>query len=237
VLVLAALRRRDLPRGVAGALAASAVIAGALVVATVDPLSFLTGQRDRGLQIESLAAWPFLVARLAGAPVEVVYRYGAHELDAAGVDSVARGVVVLTVILLGVVAVQRLRGVLDEVSGADVALATVLFTVATSRVFSGQYFIWLLALAAVTLGDPASRMRRTTALLIAAGAATQVVYPWLYSALLDGNPVAVAVQTVRVGLTAAATVFALVVLLRPGSAATQASGSPPSSITRNRSAE
>jgi hypothetical protein len=237
VLVLAALRRSDLPRGVAGALAASAVIAGALVVATVDPLSFLTGQRDRGLQIESLAAWPFLVARLAGAPVEVVYRYGAHELDAAGVDSVARGVLVLTVILLGVVAVQRLRGVLDDVSGADVALATVLFTVATSRVFSGQYFIWLLALAAVTLGDPASRMRRTTALLIAAGAATQVVYPWLYSALLDGNPVAVAVQTVRVGLTAAATVFALVVLLRPGSAATQASGSPPSSITRNRSAE
>ena len=135
------------------------------------------------------------------------------------------------------VAVQRLRGVLDEVSGADVALATVLFTVATSRVFSGQYFIWLLALAAVTLGDPASRMRRTTALLIAAGAATQLVYPWLYSALLDGSPVAVAVQTVRVGLTAAATVFALVVLLRPGSAATQASGSPPSSITRNRSAE
>jgi Glycosyltransferase family 87 len=237
VLVLAALRRRDLPRGVAGALAASAVIAGALVVATVDPLSFLAGQRDRGLQIESLAAWPFLVARLAGAPVEVVYRYGAHEIDAAGVDTVAGGVVVLTVILLGVVAVQRLRGVLDEVSGADVALATVLFTVTTSRVFSGQYFIWLLALAAVTLGDPASRMRRTTALLIAAGVATQIVYPWLYSALLDGSPVAVAVQTVRVGLTAAAAVVALVVLLRPGSAATQASGSPPSSITRNRSAE
>ena len=237
VLVLAALRRRDLPRGVAGVLAASAVIAGVLVVATVDPLSFLGGQRDRGLQIESLAAWPFLVARLAGAPVEVVYRYGAHEIDAAGVDAVARGVVALTLILLGVVAVQRLRGVLDDVSGADVALATVLFTVATSRVFSGQYFIWLLALAAVTLGDPASRMRRTTALLIAAGVATQIVYPWLYSALLDGNPVAVAVQTVRVGLTAAATGFALSVLLRPGRAAAQASGSPPSSITRNRSAE
>jgi hypothetical protein len=237
VLVLAALRRRDLPRGIAGVLAASAVIAGVLVVATVDPLSFLGGQRDRGLQIESLAAWPFLVARLAGAPVEVVYRYGAHEIDAAGVDAVARGVVALTLILLGVVAVQRLRGVLDDVSGADVALATVLFTVATSRVFSGQYFIWLLALAAVTLGDPASRMRRTTALLIAAGVATQIVYPWLYSALLDGNPVAVAVQTVRVGLTVTATVFALGVLLRPGRAAAQTSGSPPSSITRNRSAE
>jgi hypothetical protein len=245
VLVLAALRRRDLPRGVVGALAATVVIAGVLVATTVGPMSFLGGQRDRGLQIESLAAWPFLVARLAGAPVEVVYRYGAHEIDAAGVDAVARSVVVLTLILLGVVAVQRLRGVLDAVSGADVALATVLFTVATSRVFSGQYFIWLLALAAVTLGDPDSRMRRTTVLLIAAGLATQLVYPWLYSALLDGNPVAVAVQTVRVGLTIAATWCALVVLLRAGRPAAQemgsgpssASGSPPSSITRNRSAE
>jgi hypothetical protein len=245
VLVLAALRRRDLPRGVVGALAATVVIAGVLVVTTVGPMSFLGGQRDRGLQIESLAAWPFLVARLAGAPVEVVYRYGAHEIDAAGVDAVARSVVVLTLILLGVVAVQRLRGILDAVSGADVALATVLFTVATSRVFSGQYFIWLLALAAVTLGDPDSRMRRTTVLLIAAGLATQLVYPWLYSALLDGNPVAVAVQTVRVGLTIAATWCALVVLLRAGRPAAQemgsgrssASGSPPSSITRNRSAE
>jgi hypothetical protein len=246
VLVLAALRRRDLPRGAAGVLAASAVIAVALAVTTVDPLSFLGGQRERGLQVESLAAWPFLVARLAGAPVEVVYRYGAHEIEAPGVDVVSGGVLVLTLALLGVVGVQRLRGALDTVPGADVALATVLFTVATSRVFSGQYFIWLLALAAVTLGDPASRMHRATALLIGAGAATQLVYPWLYSALLEGNPAAVAVQTVRVGLTVAATIVALGVVLRPAGASAQpvesvpppsASGSPPPSITRNRSAE
>ncbi len=241
LLVLTALRRRDLPRGIAGALASSAVIASVLMVTTVDPMSFLGGQRDRGLQIESLAAWPFLVARLLGAPVEVVYQYGAHEVEAVGVELVARGVVLVTLVLLAVVAVQRLRGALEGVSGADVALATVLFTVATSRVFSGQYFIWLLALGAVTLGDPASRMRRTTMLLIAAGLATHLVYPWLYSALLDGNPVAVAVQTVRVGLTIAATACALGVVLRPAGSAGQAmgpaSGSPPSSITRNRAAE
>ena len=93
----------------------------------------------------------------------------------------------ITLVLLAVVAIQRLRGALQDVSGADVALAAVLFSVATSRVFSGQYFIWLLGLAAVGLGDPRSRMRRTTALLVAAAAATQVVYPWLYSALLEIN--------------------------------------------------
>jgi hypothetical protein len=249
VLVLAALRRRDLPRGAVGALVACALIATILLVTTVDPLSFVDGQRDRGLQIESLAAWPFLVARLLGAEVEVVYRYGAHELEAAGVEMVAGGVVVLTLALLGVVAVQRLRGVLDVLPGADVALAAVLFSVATSRVFSGQYFIWLLGLAAVTLGDPTSRMRRTSMLLIAAGLATQLVYPWLYSALLAGNPVAVLVQSVRVGLTLAATLVALGVVLRPaaqiegsqaaGSPASESptSGSAPSSITRRRPAE
>ncbi len=222
VLVLAALQRRDLPRGLVGALGASALIAGILLVTTVDPMSFLGGQRDRGLQIESLAAWPFLIARLLGADVEVVYRYGAHEIESAGVQPVAASMVVLTLVLLGVVAVQRLRGALDELSGADVALAAVLFSVATSRVFSGQYFIWLLGLAAVTLGDPASRMRRTSSLLIGAGLATQLVYPWLYSALLEGNPVAVVVQTIRVGLTLAATCVALGVLLRP---AAQSEGS------------
>lgn len=224
LLVLSALRRPDLLRGALGVGAASLVIAGCLLITTTDPLSFLTGQRDRGLQIESVAAWPYLVARVFGAPVDVVYRYGAHEIEAAGVDSVARVVALSTILLLAVVAVQRLRGALDGLPGSDVALAAVLFSVTTSRVFSGQYFIWLLALAAVCLGTPTTRMRRTVVLLIAAGVATHLIYPWLYSALLDGNPVAVLVQTVRVGLTLAATVSALLVLLRPH-AAPQASGS------------
>ena len=235
LLVLAAVRRRDLPRAALGALGASALIAGVLAVTTEEPMSFLTGQRDRGLQIESLAAWPFLVARALGAPVEVIYRYGAHEVEAAGVDLVARGTTLATLVLLALVAIQRLRGALEPLPGVDVALATVLFSVATSRVFSGQYFIWLLALAAVCLADPVTRMRRTIWLLIAAGLATHLVYPWLYSALLAGSPIAVLVQTVRVGLTLAATGTALVVLVHPGRAHT--SGSPPSSISRNRSAE
>ncbi len=215
LLVLTALRRADLWRAALGVAAASLVIGGTLLATTTDPLSFLTGQRDRGLQIESVPAWPYLVARELGAPVEVVYRYGAHEVQATGVGVIAQAAALSTIALLAVVVVQRLRGALDGVSGADVALAAVLFSVATSRVFSGQYFIWLLALGAVCLGDAATRMRRTVLLLIAASAATHLVYPWLYSALLDGNPLAVAVQTVRVGLTVAATAGALLLVVRP----------------------
>jgi hypothetical protein len=249
ILVLSALARRDLPRGLLGALGASAVIGTAFLLTTSGSLSFVGGQRDRGLQIESLAAWPFLVARLAGAPVEVLYRYGAHEVQAPGVQAAAAIATAVTVMLLCLVAVQRLRGRLDGARAADVALATVLFSVVGSRVFSGQYFIWLLGLAAVCLGDPATRMRRTTWLLVAAGIAAQLVYPWLYSALLDGNPIAVLVQGIRVGLMVAATVVAVLVLLRTGAPSAQsvavdspdsaaaASGSPPSSITRSRAAD
>ena len=92
----------------------------------------------------------------------------------------------------------------------------VLFSVVSSRVFSTQYFIWLLALGAACLGEPRSRMRRCVGLLVAAGAAAQLVYPWLYTALLDGNPWALAVHSVRVLLVVAATALALAVLVRPG---------------------
>jgi hypothetical protein len=212
-LVLAGLRRVDLPRGLAGALGASAVIAAVLLLTTEEPMSFLAGQRDRGLQIESVAAWPFLVGRALGADVSVAYQYGAHEVVAAG-TSIAAGLSVLaTVALLGLVAVQRLRGRLEHLVAADVALAAVLFSVVTSRVFSGQYFIWLLALGAVCLGESGTRMRRTVGLLIAAAAATHAVYPWLYTALLEGNPAALIVQSARVGLTVAAAAFAIGVLV------------------------
>ena len=211
-LVLAGLRRRDLPRGLAGAVAASAVI-GLAVLATDDPFGFVGGQRDRGLQVESVAAWPFLVARSFGADVTVAYQYGAHEVLAPAVPAAALLSVLLTAGLLGLVAVQRLRGAIEHLVAADVALAAVLFSVVTSRVFSSQYFIWLLALGAACLGDPGSRMRRAVTWLVGAGAAAQLVYPWLYSALLEGSPVALLAQTARVGLTVAAAVAAVRVLL------------------------
>jgi hypothetical protein len=87
--------------------------------------------------------------------------------------------------------------------------------VVTSRVFSGQYLIWLLGLGAACLADPRTRARRVVHLLVAAGLATHVVYPWLYTALLEGAWYAVLVQTVRILLVLAATAVALRLVLRP----------------------
>ncbi len=233
-LVVAGLPRRHLPRAVGGAVATSALALAVLGLVMDDPLSFLSGQRDRGLQIESVAALPYLVAGMLGSPVSVVYRFGAHEVEAPGAQVVAAACTLASVGLLALVAVRRLRGRLEHLPAADVALVAVLFSVVTSRVFSGQYFIWLLGLGALALTDPATRVRPTIRLLVAAGIATHLVYPWLYTALLDLSPLAVLVQAIRVALTVAAAASALRLMLAPPP---QASGSRPSSMALRRSAE
>jgi hypothetical protein len=167
------------------------------------------------------------VVRAFGGDISVAYQYGAHEVVAPGVAAVGTLSLVLTLLLLAMVGVQRLRGALEGLGAADVALAAVLFSVVTSRVFSGQYFIWLLALAALCLGEAASRMHRVTYLLLAAGLATQLVYPWLYSALLDGSLVALAVQTVRIGAMTAATVLTGLVIVRGAPELSAPASGPP----------
>lgn len=226
VLVLAGLRRRDLPAAALAVLLVSLALASAALLSVEDPFGFLAEQSARGLQIESVAAWPFLVWRAVGGPVEVIYQYGAHEVVGPAVPAAASASVLLTLALLAVVAVQRLRGAIEGLVAADVALAAVLFSVVTSRVFSGQYFVWLLGLGTLCLGDPDSRMRRVTWLLLGAGAATHLVYPWLYSALLDGSVLAVTVHTARIALTVAASALALVVLLRGARATPDTDGAP-----------
>jgi hypothetical protein len=215
-LVVAGARRDQLPRVLVAALGVSVALAAALALAMTDPFGFVTGQAARGLQIESVAAWPFLVARLLGADVAVVYQYGAHEVVAGGVAAVASLCLVASVALLGLIAVLRLLGRLEAALPADVALAAVLCSVVTSRVFSGQYFIWLLALGAICLAEPRTGARRAVHLLVAAGLATQLVYPWLYTALLEGAWYAVLVQSMRVGLSVAAAVLLVRMLVRAG---------------------
>lgn len=214
VLVLAGLRRRDLPRGVLGALTAGTALAVVIVGTLRDSMSFVGAQRGRGLQVESPAAWPFLLARQLGVPLRIRLQYGADELVGPGVAPVARLLPLLTLGLLAVVAVQRLRGRLEGFAPADVALAAVLFSIVSSRVFSPQYYVWVLGLAAVALGDPHTRMRRTIALVVGSSVVAQVVYPFLYAGLEGRSVPALVIHTVRLGLMLAATVTAARVLLR-----------------------
>ena len=120
--------------------------------------------------------------------------------------------------IIGLIALQRLRGRLESVAPGDIALALVLVSVSTSRVFSPQYSVWIVGVAAAASVDPRSRLRRVTIILVAMSALTAVLFPWLYGSLLETSWYAVVVQILRLTLLLACTATAVAVVLAPRSA-------------------
>ncbi len=214
-LMLLALPRRVLWRGILAA-AAVTVIGTLLIAAWADGgISFLGEQGERGLQIESVGAAPFVIAGALGVPQQVVLRYGAFEIVMPGAIMIGLVITAVGLVLIGFIALQRVRGRLESVAPGDIALALVLVSVATSRVFSPQYSVWIVGVAAAASVDPRSRLRRVTILLIAMSALTAVLFPWLYGSLISTNWYAVIVQVVRLGLLLVCTATAVAVVIAP----------------------
>ncbi len=215
VLALAAVRRARLPLAIAGFAAVLLATSAAMWAwFGAGAWSFLSGQSERGLQIESVAALPYVAAHALGARVDVVYRYGSMEVDAVGAGLAGGIATAVGLVLLGLIALRRLQGRLDGVAGPDVAFAAVAVSVVTSRVFSPQYSIWLLGILAVCLGTRGSRMRLPAGLVAAAAIIAQILFPPLYPQFIGGNPGAAWLQIARITLVVAATVIALVRVLR-----------------------
>jgi len=215
-LLLLSVPRRAFPK----ALAAFVVTAGALLLALMLTMegagSFASEQRERGLQVESVPAWLFLVAHVFGWPRRFVYRYGAMEVSAPGVEAMALAVTVLTLASLAALVILRFTGRLDHASPADIALVVVLVSMVTSRVLSPQYLVWVAGIAAVCLLDPGTRMRPVIVLLMPVAALGQILYPMHYDWLLSDRWEGLAIQSARILLLLVATGWGLVRLLRPG---------------------
>lgn len=213
-LVLLALPRRSLPRATVAAAATLGVVLGGYALLTEGSLSFLGNQRDRGLQIESLGALPYHWWGLLGGDVEFDLQYGSVQVVRPEAPAIGLAITVLGFLLLAVIAWCRLAGRLEAVPPGDVALAVLLVSVATSRVYSPQFNVWLIGVAAVAALDRASRLRVAILLVVAASLVTQVVYPWMGTQLGDGETLAIVLQTVRLGLLLSATVLSLLAVLR-----------------------
>lgn len=217
-LILLALPRRAMWRGILAAVAVTVICTLFISVWADGGISFLGEQGERGLQIESLGAAPFVIAGALGVPQQVVLRYGAFEIVMPGAITIGLAITALGLALIGVIALQRLRGRLESVAPGDIAIALVLVSVATSRVFSPQYSVWIVGVAAAASVDPRTRLRRVTILLIVMSALTAVLFPWLYGSLLDTNWYAVLAQIVRLGLLLTCTATAVAVVLAPSTA-------------------
>ncbi|MFE4825827.1 glycosyltransferase 87 family protein [Streptomyces sp. NPDC056672] len=192
---------------------AAAVTAVALTVvccaAMPGALAFLTFQRDRGTEIESLGALVFQVARHFGWSGGALLNYGSVEFVGPYVPLVSTAALGLTALAVGWLFVWRLKArEFGASTPCDAAFAAVLLFTTTSRVISPQYMLWLVGLAAACLTLRGSRMALPGWLVLAATGVTLLEFPVLFSHVVGGDPVGVALLFVRNGLLVAATLLA-----------------------------
>jgi hypothetical protein len=208
------LRRSDRRAVLAGFLLTGLVVGGlSLAIGglrrTLSPLHW---QSARGLQIESIAATPLMVARAvhpAGVWTVHISQYKAFEIFGAGVKAMIMVTTVLTV-LGGLLLILlwwrtlRLRTPSAETLGW-LFLATALIVTVTNKTLSPQYLLWLGGpIAALAVRAPHNQAVRTFArVLLVTAVATQLTYPIGYDAILKTHswmPVVVLDLAIRNGL-------------------------------------
>ncbi|MFI6010360.1 glycosyltransferase 87 family protein [Streptomyces sp. NPDC051243] len=206
VLLLVAARRRA---AWGWAALTAAALSGVFALAMPGAFAFLTFQRDRGTEVESLGSLVFHVARQYGWDGQVLLNYGSVEFLGPWVDVVSTAALVLSGLAFGWLLLWRLRARrFHSHTLADAAFVAVLMFVTTSRVISPQYMVWLIGLAAVCLCSRGSRMKLPVGLVLAASLVTVLEFPIWFSHVVASDALGVTLLFLRNGLLVLATVLA-----------------------------
>ncbi|MEV3853525.1 glycosyltransferase 87 family protein [Streptomyces sp. NPDC050095] len=210
VLLLLGTRRGRATREAWGSAAMTAGgLALAFVIAMPGSFAFLTFQKDRGTEVESLGSLVFHVARQFGWSGTVQLNYGSVEFLGPGVDVVSALAQGLTVLALGWLVLWRFKArAWSSATLADAALTAVLLFTTTSRVISPQYMLWLVGLAAVCLLFRDSRMTLPVWLVLAATLVTFLEFPIWFSHVVASDTLGLTLLLVRNGLLVVATLSA-----------------------------
>ncbi|MEV6565081.1 glycosyltransferase family 87 protein [Streptomyces kronopolitis] len=179
------------------------------VAAAPGALAFLTFQRDRGTEVESLGALVFHVARHFGWPGRVLLNYGSLEFLGPGVALAGTVALTLSLVAAGWLFLWRVRaGTPGPATLCEAAFtATLLFTT-TSRVISPQYMLWLVGLAAVCVTVRGCRQTPAAVLVLLATGVTLLEFPVRFADVVSSAPTGIALLVVRNGLLVAASLLA-----------------------------
>lgn len=196
----------------------AATAAGLLLIAgTAVPgaFAFLTFQRERGTEVESLGGLVFQVARQCGWQGQVLLTYGSVEFVGPYVHAVSAVALGLTVVAFGWLLLWRLRArEYAPATPCDAAFTAVLLFTTTSRVISPQYLVWLVGIGAVCLVFRSSAMAVPALLVVAATGVTFLEFPLGFDHVVAGDAVGVVLMFVRNGLLVAASLTAARALWR-----------------------
>lgn len=151
-------------------------------------LSFLKYHQHRGLQLESLSSGVILlINKLGGTEVQLINNYGAAHLISPLADNVLKWLPFTFLFMFGVVILscfncfrreQARLGTVTTESLVAYVTVTLLIFIATNKVFSPQYIIWLLPFA------PLLRLRQI-GLFIVICIITLVIFPFFYWKLIN----------------------------------------------------
>ncbi|MEU4995227.1 glycosyltransferase family 87 protein [Streptomyces sp. NPDC021622] len=239
VLLLVGTPRGRATRRSWGAAACTALgLALAFLVTMPGALAFLTFQRDRGTEVESLGALVFHVARHFGWNGQVQLNYGSVEFIGPYVPLVSTVAQALSVAACCWLLVWRLRArVWSAGTVADAAFVAVLLFTVTSRVISPQYMVWLVGIAAVCLAFRKSRMVLPARLVLAATFVTFLEFPVWFSHVVASDPLGIALLFVRNGLLVAAALLACRSLWRRTVSEPREHGPEPAGVSRAQRAD
>lgn len=188
-------------------LTAAAVSAGIVVVlflvgADGEIFGFLTEQTGRGLQIEAVAATPFLWLAMTGAArIEYSFDILTFQISAQGADAVSAvltplmGLVVIGVTVVG--ALKATRGATLARLFPPLALTLVAALIVLNKVGSPQFQTWLIAPVVLWLVLDRTRAAVPAAIVLGLCALTCLVYPLTYDALLRAELLPVVILTLR----------------------------------------
>ena len=197
--------RRLARYGIAAALTTVAVLGPFVALAGGDAFSFLRYQADRGLQIESVGGGlAVLLGLVAGAPPGESFGFSSVQVEGPFAAAWLAALPVATVVGFGLLAWLGWRRIRWEADGAGAgrpsprtvvlfATASMLMLLATSKVFSIQYVVWIVPFAALLRG-------RQFWLAAALVAPTMVIHPLLYRDLVNQVALPILVLNVRNGL-------------------------------------
>ncbi|MEU0336162.1 glycosyltransferase family 87 protein [Streptomyces sp. NPDC006193] len=231
LLLVGAVRRRAWT----SAAATAAGLAALCAVSVPGAFAFLTFQRDRGTEVESLGGLVFHVARHFGWDGQVLLNYGSIEFLGPYVDQVSTAALALTGVAFGWLLLWRLRASrFAPHTLADAALTAVLLFTVTSRVISPQYLVWLIGLAAVCLSYRAGRMGAPALMVVLASFVTVLEFPLGFSHVVTSDGYGVTLLVLRNALLVAAALTAARRLWRSTVAPAAGAPSPPRAARTRR---
>lgn len=189
-----------------GAVAALTIVIGMLPFAAIagkEAFAFLAYQSERGLQVESIGGGLAVLGGLiGGGPVPMSYGFSAVQVEGGFAAAWLAALPALTLLgfgLLGWLGWRRIRadrlafGTVPAHTVVALATAAVLVLLATSKVFSIQYVVWVVPFAALLRG----RQFWVAAALVAL---TMPIHPLLYGDLVDQQALPILILNVRNGL-------------------------------------